>query len=33
MPADHHFVGQAGKVGERCGAFLRDALAPGSRDY
>jgi len=33
MAADHHFVGQAGKVGERCGAFLRDALAPGSRDY
>lgn len=26
MGADHHFVGQAEKVGERCGAFLRDAL-------
>jgi alpha/beta superfamily hydrolase len=25
MPADHHFVGQAGKVGEKVAAFLRDA--------
>lgn len=26
MGADHHFVGQAEKVGARCGAFLREAL-------
>ena len=25
MSADHHFVGQAGKVGERVASFLRDA--------
>jgi hypothetical protein len=28
MPADHHFVGQAAKVGEKCSGFLRAALAP-----
>jgi alpha/beta superfamily hydrolase len=33
MAADHHFVGQAGKVGERCGAFLRDALAADDGGY
>jgi len=26
MSADHHFVGQTAKIGERCGAFLRNAI-------